>query len=335
MNSSPRPSWIIHWIALSISIGAPLLSQAATIDWKSDATTTAWATGSNWIGGVAPANDLTTDIASFNQTSYAFQPGATSNRQVAGLIFGNSTAAVTITTVNNQSRLSLGGSGVLMEETSGTVTIGAASNQGVNLGANQTWTNNSASLLTVDRVDNLTTTTPYTLTIGGSGSGGVQIRVLGNNNNTPGSPGSVALTINSTGSGVTNLTAANTFTGDTTLTSGTLRLGNASSLSNSALDTTGSGTLQLSGTTALNLGGLKGGRDLASVITSNYTTVTGLTLAVFSETSSYSGVISNGAATTGLTKAGNGTQILEGANTYSGITTINAGVVAVTSLGNG
>ena len=40
-------------------------SHAATIDWKSAPTNTTWATGSNWDGGIAPANSLTTDIARF------------------------------------------------------------------------------------------------------------------------------------------------------------------------------------------------------------------------------------------------------------------------------
>jgi hypothetical protein len=52
-------------------------AHAAVIDWKSNAGSVTWATGTNWVGDVAPAKDLATDIARFNQTSYAFQPQAT------------------------------------------------------------------------------------------------------------------------------------------------------------------------------------------------------------------------------------------------------------------
>ena len=48
----------------------------------------------------------------------------------------------------------------------------------------------------------------------------------------------------------------------------------------------------------------------------------------------FSGVIEDGAGTTSLTKAGTGTLTLSGTNTYSGGTTINAGTLAVSSDAN-
>ncbi len=38
-------------------------ARAATIVWANNGGT--WATGANWVGGTAPANSTTTDIASF------------------------------------------------------------------------------------------------------------------------------------------------------------------------------------------------------------------------------------------------------------------------------
>ena len=135
------------------------------------------------------------------------------------------------------------------------------------------------------------------------------------------------------GSGSLGLNAANTFTGDTTVSGGNLTLSNNLALQNSALNTSGSGTITLSpGTTTPTLGGLKGSKNITSVITSGYTSVTSLTLNSGTATSNtYSGVISNGAAGMSLTKTGDGTQTLSGANTYTGGTTISQGTLLVTN----
>jgi len=63
-------------LALSLVVAMQSHGGAATIDWRGNATTTAWATGTNWVGDTAPANSTATDIARFNQTSYDFQPDA-------------------------------------------------------------------------------------------------------------------------------------------------------------------------------------------------------------------------------------------------------------------
>ncbi len=142
---------------------------------------------------------------------------------------------------------------------------------------------------------------------------------------------------NKTGAGVLQLTAANTFSGDTKVSAGTLILGNNTQpLQNSALDTSGAGVVNITGLNALTLGGLKGSTNLTSVITTGYVgSLYSLTLNPGTGvTNTYSGVISDGAELS-LTKTGLGTQVLSGTNTYSGTTTISNGALQIGSAGVG
>ncbi|MES2981528.1 MAG: autotransporter-associated beta strand repeat-containing protein [Verrucomicrobiota bacterium] len=140
------------------------------------------------------------------------------------------------------------------------------------------------------------------------------------------------------GTGTTTLNAANTFSGTTTVSAGTLTLTNALALQNSALVTT-TGTTTLSGITgALTIGGLSGSRDLGSAnVLSGYTgNISALTLNPQTGVSvTYSGIISDATVGMSLTKTGAGTQILSGANTYTGATIVNAGVLTLGSGANG
>jgi len=135
--------------------------------------------------------------------------------------------------------------------------------------------------------------------------------------------------------GTSTLNAANTFTGVTKVTAGTLSLANSLALQNSLLDTAnsivGTSTAGLKTTVmTLTLGGLTGIKDLSSIFTTTaggYSgSLTALTINPGTGVSnSYSGIIADGAAGMTLTKTGNGTQTLTGANTFSGGTTLNVG----------
>jgi autotransporter-associated beta strand protein len=134
---------------------------------------------------------------------------------------------------------------------------------------------------------------------------------------------------NKTGAGVLRLTAANTFSGDTKVSAGTLTLADSKALQNSALDTSGAGAITITGLNALTLGGLKGSTNLTSVITTGYGSLYSLTLNPGTGvTNTYSGVISDGAQLS-LTKTGLGTQVLSGTNTYTGATLVSAGTLLV------
>jgi fibronectin-binding autotransporter adhesin len=130
-----------------------------------------------------------------------------------------------------------------------------------------------------------------------------------------------------TGSSNLTLNAANTYSGETLVSVGQVGLGNNLALQNSAINTAGAGTFTISVTTPT-FGGLKGSKNLASVIFGSYSSVTSFTLNPGNgATNTYSGIIANGSMS--LVKTGAGTQILSGANTYSGGTTISAGTLAI------
>ena len=129
------------------------------------------------------------------------------------------------------------------------------------------------------------------------------------------------------GSGTVNLQAANTFTGDTRVLTGTLNLADADALAASLLDMDGTDTGTVgftAGTTTYNVGGLQGSRNIA--FSAGTLSVGGGNLST-----TYSGVLSGNGV---FDKAGTGTLTLSGANTYSGGTTVSAGTLAgdVTSL---
>src|SRR4051812_24698532 len=58
-------------VAVLTSLGTS--AKAAIINWNGS-TSAAWTSGVNWTGGTAPANDLLTDIASFNLPTYGGNP---------------------------------------------------------------------------------------------------------------------------------------------------------------------------------------------------------------------------------------------------------------------
>jgi len=137
-------------------------------------------------------------------------------------------------------------------------------------------------------------------------------------------------TVTKNGSGTLTLSASSTFSGGTTLSAGTLRLGNVSALGTGAL-TVNAGTLDLNGN-SLNIQALSGA---GGVLTNSGSTTGTLTITIASGTSSLAGnvAIADGAAAVALTKGGNGMLLLTGNNlTYTGTTTVNAGVL---QLGDG
>jgi len=142
------------------------------------------------------------------------------------------------------------------------------------------------------------------------------------------------------GTGTLTLSGANTYTGSTVISAGTLSLANNLALQNSVLDTlnsaVGGAAVGLKTTvTTLTLGGLAGNKSIASVFTTTsggYSGVTDLTLNPgVGVSTSYSGILADGASGMNLIKTGGGTQVLSGLNSYTGTTTVSAGTLVSTA----
>ena len=326
--------------AITLSLLAAGSASAADGTWTGGTTNT-WATTSNWLNGVvAGSTSANADIATFNSATYLFQPTAVNSYFLGGLVFDSSNGGTTITTGTGNNRLNIGSSGIQMNSGTGAVNIGAlgVGTQGVNMAANQSWANNSSSLLTVNRaaVDDGAAAGTYTLTINGSGSGGVTMANgfsdIGSN---PDATRFFALVIDSTG-GNTTISGASTYTGGTTLTRGNLLLGNNASLGTGAVALNGGKISSFSTgsqvpTNNITIGG---NVTLGDAVNNGKLTFAG-TIGLGGDTRTlttesdvvFSNIVSNG----GITKTGTGQLTLTGgsANTYSGTTAVNDGTLVL------
>jgi autotransporter-associated beta strand protein len=115
------------------------------------------------------------------------------------------------------------------------------------------------------------------------------------------------------------LSGANTYTGPTTISAGTLALSGAGSITSSSM-LTDNGTFNISASSG-------GGATLNALSGSGLVTLGSNTLGITGNGGSFAGAIS-GTGGLSLTAPG-GTQTLTGTNTYTGATTINAGTVAL------
>ena len=142
--------------------------------------------------------------------------------------------------------------------------------------------------------------------------------------------------ITKSGVGTLALTNANTYSGTTSITAGTLEVGNASALSTGALTMTG-GQLSSDGSTARNLGNaltLNGTMEIGDAtntgaITLGATTLSGTTVLTTSSNVNLGAVSGNNS----FTKTGSGTLTVD-SMTGSGGTTISGGTLVALSTGS-
>ncbi len=136
------------------------------------------------------------------------------------------------------------------------------------------------------------------------------------------------------GAGTTTLNVANTYTGATTVSAGTLNLAHQDAVQASTLTLSGGSVVfdsTVSGN-AFTTGGLAGSGNLALQNNAGSPAAVALTVGNGNNTASYSGTLSGAGS---LIKTGSGTQTLTGTNTYTGGTTLNAGTVNFTTGGLG
>ena len=135
------------------------------------------------------------------------------------------------------------------------------------------------------------------------------------------------------GAGTTLLSSsANDYTGNTTVTAGTLRLGASNVIPHGAGGVAGNvvvnGSLDLNGRSD-SINGLSGSGILDNTAAAASTLAVGNN----SQTTTFSGIIQSTTGNINLIKTGNGTLTLTGANTFTGAVTINAST-GILALGN-
>ena len=195
-----------HQSGFSIQPSPPVLGGggnnilATNIEWAN--VSTDWATGTNWVGGTAPADSTTINVASFGvQAGSPVNPVLGAARSVAGVSFLSGAFSYTI----SGSTLTIGSSGI-----SNSATNTETFSNTVRPSINQTWTAASGATTILNGITDINGTTAANrfLTVAGAGAttfnGVVQ-------NSFAGSTGH--LTVTSTGT--VTLANTNTYNGGT------------------------------------------------------------------------------------------------------------------------
>jgi autotransporter-associated beta strand protein len=300
-------------LAVAGTLALPRAARAATDTWAGTGSTTFtnnWNLGTNWSSN--PSVPGAADTALFNSAPTNTAPTLSASSFIGNITFDTSTAAA-YNIGGGGFNLTLSNSGTV--QITGTVVNAQTISAPLILGGNGTFNNlatsSSATLNVSGSITGSAATGSDTLTLAGTNTGANTLSgVIGDGT----FGGNVALAVSG---GSWTLSAANTYTGGTTVTSGTLDL--TGSLASTGNLTVNGGTFQVNngaGQTIAALGGTGGTINLAAT-TDNLTVNSG---------GSFAGAISGAG---GLNLAG-GTLTLSGANTYTGGTTLTSGTLDLT-----
>lgn len=356
-----------HLLVSTICLVCTPAVQAADFFWdNAGGTANGWGSLANWStdvgGGTDPAAlPGAVDLGVFSASTVA--AGQTVNlndaRSLLGLSF-TSGQAHTLQGGGTNRVLTLAGSGINKTGT-GAVTLGSATaGQQVSLAlsANQTFqNNNNTGAIIIHNGIASSTAVARILTLGGSSTAANQINgVIANN-------GSAALTLNKTGAGLwilgnTSAATANTYTGGTNISGGTLRVDSPVGTAGTTYTVLGTGLVSVSGgaTLQFNTGGTTNSRIYANAfslsngniyyVDGNTTLSGGMVLAGTNEfsarwdnknmtiTGAISGsgsIVKSNNTTTGMTEL-----ILAGNNTFNssatgGILRVSGGAIRLTN----
>ena len=284
--------------------------------------------------GTVTVNSGTLDFAANNSATVS------ALTLVDGTLAGSGTSTLTtagnIGVQNGSISVILAGAGSLVKTTAGTVSLSSSS------GFSGTTSVNDGTLA-IGKINALPTTTdltvagPGTLNLQGfatqigslSGAGNVR---LGTGNLTVGNSTSTSFSgvisglggLIKTGSGVLTLTGANTFTGSTTISQGTVQLGQSSALNPlTALTLTLTSSTYDANNFTSTVGSIAGAGNILDGIAT-------FSFGGDNSSTSFSGVIS-GSGT--ITKEGSGTTTLSGVSTHSGNLNLNNGRLILNGAG--
>ena len=325
------------FLIVSAMLGAATTSQAVVIYWDGP-TGSSWSSTNSWstvTGGSTPHPSAVPSIGddvTFNITTLtSAQTVNLSGSQAANSLTFRSTGTELLQAGGTNSSLTLGAGGITVASGAGAVTIGSTTsgqNVAVVVSASQTWANNSSNLLTLaNGITSNAATGNWLLTLDGTGTGGITL----NGALADGSAGGkLGVSVNMP-KGTTTLSGTNTYSGDTTVSVGILKLGSSSAIPTGA----GHGNLVLSGSLDVGtvnplINGLSGTGTINTTGAGTFTAT--LTVGNNDASSTFSGVITDVGSTNGsiaLTKTGTGTLMLSGSNAYNGVTTVGAGALRV------
>jgi autotransporter-associated beta strand protein len=274
--------------------------------WQGDGSANSWDNNTanlDWMNSVAHTNDYFASgyYVTFDDTGAANQPVL------------NDVVSPATTTINGSSSYTLSGggyinSGTLTNNSTGTLYVQTANTYsgGTVINAGTVEVDNGGAIGTGPVKNNAA------LTFNRSDTG----------NNAGVISGSGTVTVEN--SGTETLSAANIYSGGTTISSGTLQLGVANAVPGGTVagDVTVNGTLDLA-TFSDTINGLTGSGTVDTIEGGTPS----LTVGGNGDSATFNGIIQNTSGTLNLTKNGSGIQTLANVNTYGGITTIANGTL--------
>lgn len=351
LHQKTAPFLTLDEIRMATTWGEVTPLGAATLYWDIDGATAG-------AGGVTPSGTWDASTTNWNNpngdgTAQSWNSGAAAVFSAGNDATGTYTVTVSGTQSANQvtfedGNVTLTGGTLNLTGSLHTITTGASNTAAIEsvLGGSVGFVKDGAGTLVLTNTATYSGTTSInvgTVQLGNGGTTGslptgsaitVSGRLTSNRSNAvtqgtdfSGAPITGTGGLTQAGGGTLTLTAANTFSGTTRPTIGTIHLSNSLALQNSALDMVSSDTGAVvfdSSLSAVSLGGVTGSRDLSLLNASSgalAATVGGGNAAV----GPYSGALSGTGSS--LIKVGTGTQTLSGVNTYSGGTTINGGTL--------